>query len=469
MTAIEQFNSDPSVNLYIISAYKTELSKDVNEARNEKLLHKIKFLGKIEASHGWWEGTPEESFVIISRSDLSKILLGLINDPDIDQDAYLVKPIGSVRAHNVYKDGSTEDLGTFERLTPEQAVNVNFKSQPHGVTDWFWRYTKVPITPTKSENKIVTEKMGVTKKNVTEFTKMVADAYDAAPVHDPAADPHWRALNESNRKLWQRLLSKIKIIFTTESGSTEPITIDGKSYEVVQMEDPYATQAEMKADVTANKRLYISKDHSDHPLFSVEDNIIFRTVHDYIVHILGNKPFGAYGELQAYNLHAKLVPEQAKAAIFTEVVGQVSWQNIHGSFPVQKVAVLKGFDYDEVGKVIDANVTSENTITETANASTWSDLATMFNVPSKGGRLKLSDFDHLVSKGVAIKEVAIVLANSMLKHLNATWNTIGNDNVDISTYLKPNYPTVRDMLADVKDACLDKINSDMPDEYIDTI
>jgi len=273
MTAIEQFNSDPSVNLYIISAYKTELSKDVNEARNEKLLHKIKFLGKIEASHGWWEGTPEESFVIISRSDLSKILLGLINDPDIDQDAYLVKPIGSVRAHNVYKDGSTEDLGTFERLTPEQAVNVNFKSQPHGVTDWFWRYTKVPITPTKSENKIVTEKMGVTKKNVT----------------------------------------------------------------------------------------------------------------------------------------------------------------------------------------------------ETANASTWSDLATMFNVPSKGGRLKLSDFDHLVSKGVAIKEVAIVLANSMLKHLNATWNTIGNDNVDISTYLKPNYPTVRDMLADVKDACLDKINSDMPDEYIDTI
>ena len=343
-------------------------------------------------------------------------------------------------------------------------------SQPHGVTDWFWRYTKTPFAPSKQQSdvaEIVTEKMGVTKKNVTEFTKMVADAYDAAPVHDPAADSHWRALNASNRKLWQRLLSRIKIIFTTESGSTEPITINGKSYEVVQMEDPYSTQSEMKSDVETNKRLYISKDHSDHPLFSVEDNIIFRTVHDYIVHILGNKPFGAYGELQAYNLHAKLVPEEAKAAIFTEVVGQVSWQNIHGSFPVQKVAVLNGFDYDEVGKVIDSNVTSENSINETSSVlpTTWKALADEYNIQQKGSRFDISDFDGLVSKGIAVREIAILLANNIFKHLKATWDTIGSDDVDMASYLEQSYPTVRDMLVDVKNACLDKINSDMPDEY----
>lgn len=203
-------------------------------------------------------------------------------------------------------------------------------------------------------NEVLSEKMEVNKVSSQEYAKYVAAAYTDAPKYDSNSVSHWKSLNKSNYLLWKRLLSKIDIVFTTESApKSNSININGKDYKIIQHDDPYETQAQMKADVAENKRIFISIDYSDHPVFSVEDNIVFRTVHDYIVHILGNKPFGLYGELQAYNLHAKLVPVDARPAIFTEVVGQVCWHFVHGDFPVQKVAVLDGFDYVNVGLVSD--------------------------------------------------------------------------------------------------------------------
>lgn len=196
----------------------------------------------------------------------------------------------------------------------------------------------------------ISEKMAVKRDTVDSFVSDVVRAYDEAPVFDKDAVPAWKSLNRSNYLLFKRLLSKIDIVFTTENKPLdEEIIIDGRSYPVIEQKDGYETQEEMKRDVQMNNRLYVSIDHSEHPIFSVVDNIVFRTVHDYIVHILGDKPFGLFGELQAYNLHAKLVPVDARPAIFTEVVGQISWYHIHNEFPVQKVAILKGFDWVNVG------------------------------------------------------------------------------------------------------------------------
>ena len=55
--------------------------------------------------------------------------------------------------------------------------------------------------------------------------------------------------------------------------------------------------------------------------------------------------------MQAYNLHAKLVPPSARAAIFTEVVGQVCYHTLYVEFPTQKAAILHGFDYVNVGNI----------------------------------------------------------------------------------------------------------------------
>ena len=201
-------------------------------------------------------------------------------------------------------------------------------------------------------NEVLSEKMMVNRVSSEEYAKLVTKAYEDAPKYDPNAVKYWNALNSSNHKLFKRLLSKINVVFTT-AGDTKggSIIIDGKKYKVINHGDPYDSQSQMKRDVEENNRIMIMIDHSDHPVFSVEDNIKFRTVHDYIVHILGNKPFGLFGELQSYNLHVKMAPVNARPALFTEVVGQVSYAHVKGDFPEQKVAVLEGFDYVNVGNV----------------------------------------------------------------------------------------------------------------------
>jgi hypothetical protein len=190
-------------------------------------------------------------------------------------------------------------------------------------------------------------------KSWGEYVKLVSKAYQEAPEFDANVVKHWNALNESNHKLFKRLISKVDVIFVTNDKSmVGSINISGKEYPIEYVSgDPYPNQSEMKADVEKNGVLKISIDYSDHPIFSLEDNVVFRTVHDYIVHILGNTQFGAKGEIASYNLHAKLVPREAVPAIFTEVVGQACVAVDTGSFPVQKIALLKGFDYYDVGKV----------------------------------------------------------------------------------------------------------------------
>lgn len=200
----------------------------------------------------------------------------------------------------------------------------------------------------------VAEKVMLQNPDFPAYARLVADAYAKAPVNDPKAHPAYRALNQSNYAFWRKLLTRVQIVCTTEDKSVEGkvFTIDGTAYTTEFLgAQPYATAAQMSADVKQTGVLKISVDYSTHPFFSVEDNIVFRSVHDYIVHIEGRKPFGLKGEIQAYNLHAKLVPEMGKPAIFTEVVGQACYHEIYNQFPVQKCAILPGFDYTLVGVV----------------------------------------------------------------------------------------------------------------------
>ena len=192
------------------------------------------------------------------------------------------------------------------------------------------------------------------------YIKLVADAYADAEDFDGSAVGAWKALNESNYTLFDRLLSKTKVVFiTSNKANVGSIDINGKKFDVKLIEegDEYNTQSEMKASFNETGILKISMDYSQHPILSVKDNIVFRTVHDYIAHILGNHDFGAKGEIACYNLHAKMAPNAAIPALFTEVVGQASTTIVTGSYPKQKIAILKGFDFNKVGLVDDENYT----------------------------------------------------------------------------------------------------------------
>jgi hypothetical protein len=186
------------------------------------------------------------------------------------------------------------------------------------------------------------------------YRKMVAEAYNNAPSFEKSAVKHWEALNDSNRKLFKRLLSKTKITLISEDDSQVGTLLElaGRPYIIEKIEgEPYDSQKEMKEQWEQTGNLMISIDHSTHPIFSVSDNVIFRCVHDFIVHVLGDHPFGDKGEIASYNNHAKMAPPEALPALFTEIVGQACYAVEYGEFPEQKIAILDGFDYRDVGSV----------------------------------------------------------------------------------------------------------------------
>jgi len=179
--------------------------------------------------------------------------------------------------------------------------------------------------------------------NYDEYAKLVADAYEAAPEYDEKILPSYRALiDHAVNKLYPQIL--------------------GKGIDVQFVENnPYMDRDQMADDVKSNGVLKISKLFNDHPVFTEEENLKFRAVHDYYTHIVCNQDFGLKGELKAYNTHARLAPPAALPALFTEVVGQACYAIDRGhvdengdfvpEFGDQKIAELPGFDYREVGKV----------------------------------------------------------------------------------------------------------------------
>lgn len=191
-------------------------------------------------------------------------------------------------------------------------------------------------------------------KDWDKYVQMVSDAYLSAPDFDNSVVHHWESLNTSNYTLFKRLLSKVDVIFVSNNReNVGTINILNREFpiEYIDKSDEYKTQEEMKIDYQKTGKLKISIDYSDHPIFSVEDNIVFRTVHDFIVHILGDHGFGAKGEIASYNRHSKLAPPDALPALFTEVTGQACVAVQTNTFPKQKIAVLNGFDYKNVGQV----------------------------------------------------------------------------------------------------------------------
>ena len=122
-----------------------------------------------------------------------------------------------------------------------------------------------------------------------------------------------------------------------------------------EMPGGYKDDEDMGRQVKETGVLKIWKGGTDHPIFSRGENLKQRAVHDYMAHI---QPFGGRGtgfdmkgEIQAYNSHLKTIPRGAAGALFTEVIGQASYFLNYGHFPEQKIALLPGFDYFNLGVV----------------------------------------------------------------------------------------------------------------------
>ena len=181
------------------------------------------------------------------------------------------------------------------------------------------------------------------------YGKLVAEAYREAPVYDKDAAEVFKKLIpviDSWYKKIQKGKQGVKIEFVND--------------------DPYpGGDDQLRREVAKTGVLKVYKGGTQHPIFSVKDdnagpdepdtNEKFRAVHDVMTHIqhAGHKGtgFDMKGEIRAYNAHLHTIPPEAAGALFTEVVGQAAHFLNYGEFPEQKIALLPGFDYWNIGVV----------------------------------------------------------------------------------------------------------------------
>lgn len=177
--------------------------------------------------------------------------------------------------------------------------------------------------------------------------RQIADVYDELPhaPDDPVVAESYQAMAEETRDQYNYL---------TEQGVKFEPAID----------DPYASSAEMIADVRENNRLkFFLTDldgfPADHPLaqksgvfMDMPDgtkremvfNDLFRAVHDYFGHAAEGFQFGARGEDNAWRVHSAMYSPEARRAMSFETRGQNSWTNFGPQMRDESGALLREGD-----------------------------------------------------------------------------------------------------------------------------
>ena len=167
------------------------------------------------------------------------------------------------------------------------------------------------------------------------YAQLVADAYLAAPKFESRAASSFEAFIPFIEKMFKRIQSRVDVEFVDYH--------------------PYESAEQLRQDVNTTDTMKIATIDAEHKIFDEITNAKFRAIHDYMSHIqaIGSRgtEFTLRGELAAYNTHLKTTPKAAVPALFTEVVGQVCTYNITGKFAEQKICLLDGFDYYNVGAV----------------------------------------------------------------------------------------------------------------------
>lgn len=145
-----------------------------------------------------------------------------------------------------------------------------------------------------------------------------AKEYDNAPVFDKAATPAWDALKRETARMYDDIVKKVNVERVTGQ--------------------PYPDAKSMNADIKKGN-FKVTTDHSEHPVWNVDDNFKFRVVHDYIGHFETGFDFSMAGERAAYEHHAaQLTSDAARQALKVEVYGQAAAGIAHhGEFQPQKI------------------------------------------------------------------------------------------------------------------------------------
>lgn len=88
---------------------------------------------------------------------------------------------------------------------------------------------------------------------------------------------------------------------------------------------PYKNNVEMNRAIKKQKKLKIFTPNSEHPIWTKQQNWLFRLYHDYYGHYAINQPFTFQGELLVYQHHIEQIPAGARMALMTESIGELCY------------------------------------------------------------------------------------------------------------------------------------------------
>lgn len=152
------------------------------------------------------------------------------------------------------------------------------------------------------------------------YMKDIAEAYANAPTNQPEAQRAWQELAEDSKRRADEIRGRLNVSVTDES-------------------EPYATPQHMFDDINRGN-FTVSRAHSEHPLWTPEQNVDFRIVHDVLGHHTTGADFSWGGENKACAAHSPLLSKPAQAALFSECIGQTAYANQYGGFGPQKTSFI---------------------------------------------------------------------------------------------------------------------------------
>ncbi len=160
--------------------------------------------------------------------------------------------------------------------------------------------------------------------------RRIAAAYMDAPSYDPSAEPHFKAMAEETGRQFDYM--------------TKPRAQGGLGISVdTQHTDPYDGPTAMLDDLRRNRHLSVLSTAAtgSHPLFTNDQNDMFRAVHDVFGHAATGRGFDRHGEEAAFQSHAAMFSPMARPAMAAETRGQNAALNYGpqpGAFQDQKIA-----------------------------------------------------------------------------------------------------------------------------------
>jgi hypothetical protein len=176
---------------------------------------------------------------------------------------------------------------------------------------------------------ISTDGLTLTLQPNIEFMQKIAKAQENAK-HDPG--------NVAVKRAYTAFNTETKAMFNSMGITIEPWRGMGQ---------PYASPAEMAADMATNKRVKMrltsemfapTPSIADHPMHqnsgikatdgtALTYNDLFRVAHDVFGYSQIGLRSGYDGEFTAYHEHARLYSEEARRALATETLAQSAWHN----------------------------------------------------------------------------------------------------------------------------------------------